>query len=106
MDRVIRLEKSKDSQELDLQFTASFEYGPFLHEEERHNWAEGLSWGGYFYNNMENLAINQASCLRHVTEQGISQTHRVIPLLTGSMESQDLLIFPAYEGQAPVLSSV
>lgn len=37
MDHIIRLEESKDSQQLDLQFTASFVSGPSLHE--RDNWA-------------------------------------------------------------------
>lgn len=37
MDHIIRLEESKDSQQLDLQFTVSFVYGPFLREGD--NWA-------------------------------------------------------------------
>lgn len=37
MDHIIRLEESKDSQQLDLQFTAFSMYEPFLHE--RDNWA-------------------------------------------------------------------
>lgn len=37
MDHIIRSEESKDSLQLDLQFTASFVHGPFLHE--RDNWA-------------------------------------------------------------------
>lgn len=37
MDHIIRLEESKDSQQLDLQFTAFPMYEPFLHE--RDNWA-------------------------------------------------------------------
>lgn len=37
MDHIIRLEESEDRLQLNLQFTASFVYGPFLHE--RDNWA-------------------------------------------------------------------
>lgn len=33
MDHIIRLEESHDNQQLDLQFTASFVYGPLLHEQ-------------------------------------------------------------------------
>lgn len=33
MDHIIRLEESQDNQQLDSQFTASFVYGPFLHEQ-------------------------------------------------------------------------
>lgn len=74
MDHIIRLEKSKDNQQLDLQFTFYFEYGPFLCERSRHNWAfvTKLLWYSiYFFNLVENLAINQRSCLNHITRQGI-----------------------------------
>lgn len=37
MDHIIRSEGRKDSLRLDLQFTASFVHGPFLHEKD--NWA-------------------------------------------------------------------
>lgn len=37
MDHIIRSEESKDSRQLDLQFTPSFVHGAFLHE--RDNWA-------------------------------------------------------------------
>lgn len=65
MDHIIRLEESKDSQQLELQFTASSVYGPFLHE--RDNWAVVTESEIVFFNNAGNLAINQLSEPRHKT---------------------------------------
>lgn len=80
MDHVIRLEKNKDSLQLDLQFTVSFVHGPFLHEKD--NWATVSESEIVFFNNTGSLVINQVSCRSHVTRQGISQICRVILLHT------------------------